>query len=288
MSSIAAYLNGMNQARGIQSHNSVEGLIRSALGNRFREQPINTEKPLNEGQQHVPVKPQPQQQEHPQQSYTSVESALRNVNEVLNSASELINEIESESHQEEIQTTKTQKKTNPPKRDTELSPFQRALLTMNESQWNDLQQKVQAPPQPEPAPQPAPKPAPVYRDPEPDLYYEEPKSRPTNRSRDYVFHRDADETFECTVNVEGGDPENTTARLVLKTDSWNVVFDGFVTKNGICTVPLKKLSLFQDGTTGKAYLEIVVEDVIFTPWESPFRVAMSKKVSVQSPSLNRR
>jgi len=278
MSSIAAYLNGMNQARGIQSHNSVEGLIRSALGNRFREQPINTEKPLNEGQQHVPVQTQPQQQEHPQQSYTSVESALHNVNEVLNSASELINEIESESHQEEIQTEKVQQKPNPPKRDTELSPFQRALLTMNESQWNDLQQKVQAPTQPEPAP--------VYRDPE--TYYEEPKSRPTNRSRDYVFHRDADETFECTVNVEGGDPENTTARLILKTDSWNVVFEGSVTKNGICTVPLKKLSLFQDGTTGKAYLEIVVEDVIFTPWESPFRVAMSKKVSVQSPSLNRR
>ena len=47
-------------------------------------------------------------------------------------------------------------------------------------------------------------------------------------------------------------------------------------------VPLKKLSLFPDGTTGRAQLEVIVDDVIFIPWESPFKVEESRKVKINT------
>ncbi len=45
-------------------------------------------------------------------------------------------------------------------------------------------------------------------------------------------------------------------------------------------VPIKKLSIFPEGTTGRASLEVIVDDVVFVPWESPFKVEESRKVKI--------
>jgi hypothetical protein len=42
----------------------------------------------------------------------------------------------------------------------------------------------------------------------------------------YKLYRDRDETFECKVNVEGAALANSSARLILESEVWNLVFNG--------------------------------------------------------------
>lgn len=99
-------------------------------------------------------------------------------------------------------------------------------------------------------------------------------------SKYYSFYRDRDEVFECKVTIEGT-ISTATARLVLNTDTWNLVFYGKIKRDGTCIIPIKKLVVFPQGTTGRATLEVVVDDVVFSAWENAFRVEESKKVKVQ-------
>jgi hypothetical protein len=99
-------------------------------------------------------------------------------------------------------------------------------------------------------------------------------------SKYYPFYRDRDEVFECKVTIEGT-ISTATARLVLVTDTWNLVFYGKIKRDGTCIIPIKKLVIFPQGTTGRATLEVVVDDVVFSAWENAFRVEESKKVKVQ-------
>jgi hypothetical protein len=99
-------------------------------------------------------------------------------------------------------------------------------------------------------------------------------------SKYYPFYRDRDEVFECKVTIEGT-ISTATARLILVTDTWNLVFYGKIKRDGTCIIPIKKLVVFPQGTTGRATLEVVVDDVVFSPWENAFRVEESKKVRVQ-------
>jgi hypothetical protein len=96
----------------------------------------------------------------------------------------------------------------------------------------------------------------------------------------YPFYRDIEEVFECKVTIEGT-ASNSIVRLLLETESWDIVFQGKIKKDGICSIPIKKLSLFPVGTIGKATLEVIVDDILFTPWENPFRIEESKKVEVE-------
>lgn len=103
-----------------------------------------------------------------------------------------------------------------------------------------------------------------------------------NKSRNYYpFYRDVEEVFEFKVTVEGSS-SNTTVRLLLENDSWNIVFQGKLKKDGICSIPIKKLSIFPLGTIGKATLEVIIDDILFTPWESPFRIEESKRVEAET------
>jgi hypothetical protein len=119
---------------------------------------------------------------------------------------------------------------------------------------------------------------------EEDIFQESiPKKQETVSSKInnyYPFYRDVEEVFECKVTIEGT-ASNSIARLLLETESWDIVFQGKIKKDGMCSIPIKKLSLFPVGTIGKATLEIIVDDILFTPWENPFRIEESKKVEVE-------
>jgi hypothetical protein len=280
MSVLSGYINNLGLgSRSVQSHNSVEGLIRSTLGSRFIDGP--TEK-------QIPSNPEPDpilESIHP-----SIDSTLDNINEVLKEA-------------KKTQIPQQKKKPVPPqqvkkKKPIEkkpLSPFQEALLLESESEFS-----LEIPNRTQPRSERVEdehddyerEPKPKYTEKiiaKPEPRYEEPESLgPIIRRKEYIFHRDSDETFECKVNIEGGSQESNKARLFLKTDVWNLVFDGSIRKDGTCLVPLKKLAVLPEGTTGTAFLEIIVDDVVFIPWESPFRVGTYKRVSVQAPSLTRR
>jgi hypothetical protein len=97
----------------------------------------------------------------------------------------------------------------------------------------------------------------------------------------YKIYRDRDETFECKISVEGATLSNAFVRLILESDSWNVLFTGKIYRDGRCVVPLKKMSIFPEGTIGKAHLEVIIDDSMFVPWEETFQVEGAKKVKVE-------
>ena len=100
----------------------------------------------------------------------------------------------------------------------------------------------------------------------------------------YSVYKDKSENFSCDVSVEGAKLNETVARLILESDDWTIMFEGEIDRNGKCTIPLKKLNIFEEGQVGKIKLEVIAENTVFTPWEDDFKVRMSKKVTVQVPN----
>lgn len=97
----------------------------------------------------------------------------------------------------------------------------------------------------------------------------------------YPLYKDKSETFSCDVAVEGADLNDTSVRLIVESDEWTLMFNGEVDKKGKCNIPIKKLGLFNEGTTGKIRLEVIAEGTVFTPWEDDFKVKLSKKVEIK-------
>jgi hypothetical protein len=257
MNVLEGFINGMNQNRSIQTHVSVEDFVRSALGNRFIDSNVDVQQPK------------------PENVGSEVQAALQNVSEVLSASSEITAPKQSkvEDFPREVAGLKSPEITkssvypnssNPPQAVEKEIPYFRKVIAASSDL--DDEPKIQIPVKKE-----------ILN------YNEEPKITPVNKKSEYNFHRDVNETFECLVSIEGASSDNCIARLILKTDTWNLIFDGVIKKNGTCSVPLKKLTIFPEGTTGYAYLEIAVDDVLFIPWESPFRVTGSKKVIVKPP-----
>lgn len=101
----------------------------------------------------------------------------------------------------------------------------------------------------------------------------------------YTLYTDKQETFECSISLEGASIKNSQARLIVESDNLNLLFKGTIDSSGKCTVPIKKLrNLLEESTTGKIRLEVIAEDTYFTPWESDFEVATSKKITVEVKS----
>lgn len=99
----------------------------------------------------------------------------------------------------------------------------------------------------------------------------------------FKLYTDKAENFSADVSVKNASLKNSTARLVVESENLNIVFKGTI-ENQKCTIPIKKLKgIMEENTKGKMYLEIIVEDIYFRPWESEFVVEehTSMKVVVQ-------
>ena len=97
----------------------------------------------------------------------------------------------------------------------------------------------------------------------------------------YPLYRDKPEVFSCDVSVEGAKISDTSVRLIVESDEWTLMFPGEVDSKGKCSIQIKKLNLFNEGTVGKIRLEVIAENTVFIPWEDEFKVKMSKKVEVK-------
>ena len=95
----------------------------------------------------------------------------------------------------------------------------------------------------------------------------------------YKLYKDKAEEFVCDIAVEGVSQGDTEVRLIVESEDWTLMFSGEI-KNGKCVIPIKKLSLFNEGQTGNIRLEVNADGNLFTPWEDRFVVKMSKKVTV--------
>ena len=101
----------------------------------------------------------------------------------------------------------------------------------------------------------------------------------------YKLFTDKSELFECDIKLEGASLSKSKARLVVETSDYSLLFDGNISSNGKCEIPIRKLKgLIDENTTGNIRLEVIAEDTFFTPWESDFEVDASKKVTVEVKS----
>ena len=101
----------------------------------------------------------------------------------------------------------------------------------------------------------------------------------------YKLFTDKSELFECDIKLEGASLSKSSARLVVETSDYSLLFDGSISPKGKCEIPIRKLKgLIDENTTGNIRLEVIAEDTYFTPWESNFEVDASKKVTVEVKS----
>tara|TARA_B100000131_G_scaffold301099_1_gene323007 strand:+ start:203 stop:754 length:552 start_codon:yes stop_codon:yes gene_type:complete len=98
----------------------------------------------------------------------------------------------------------------------------------------------------------------------------------------YKIYTDKKENFECKIFLEGASLKDAKTRIVVESDSVNLMYNGKIDKDGNCTVPIDKLNSFlKEGDTGNLKLEVIAEDTYFLPWESDFEVSTAKKIKVE-------
>lgn len=97
----------------------------------------------------------------------------------------------------------------------------------------------------------------------------------------YKLYVDTPKSMSCTLQVKGTNLEQTSVRLILETETANLLYHGDVYSDGKCKINIPKLkNLLAEGTNGTARLEVIADSTVFVPWESDFQVSAKKNVSV--------
>ena len=101
----------------------------------------------------------------------------------------------------------------------------------------------------------------------------------------YKLFTDKAELFECDIKIEGTSLSKSKARLVVETSDYSLMFNGKLTSDGKCQIPIRKLKgLIDESSKGNIRLEVIAEDTYFIPWKSEFEINASKSVTVEVKS----
>jgi hypothetical protein len=97
----------------------------------------------------------------------------------------------------------------------------------------------------------------------------------------YKLYSDKSKKFTCNIDITGASLKECEARLVLETNSVNLLYYGKIDSNGLCEVEIDKLKdLLPENTKGKLKLEVIADKQFFTAWESKFVVEQQKTVKI--------
>ena len=97
----------------------------------------------------------------------------------------------------------------------------------------------------------------------------------------YTLVIDKPDIFEATVSIEGADSSSAKCRLIVESKTVSMIFEGDLDGNR-CKIPMKNLKKYMnDGDVGKLRLEVIADDMFFSPWESEYKAKVSKKVTVE-------
>lgn len=98
----------------------------------------------------------------------------------------------------------------------------------------------------------------------------------------YVVYLDQPKSFECSIKLEGASLTNSKARLIMETgEGLNFIFNGSISEDGKVNIPVTKLKhILKEEQVGKLVLEVIADDIYFSPWTSEFLTALSRKVEV--------
>ena len=103
----------------------------------------------------------------------------------------------------------------------------------------------------------------------------------------YKLYTDKPELFECDIKIDGASLTKSTARLVVETSEYSLMFNGKISESVKCEIPIRKLKgLIDENSKGNIRLEVIAEDTYFTPWQSEFDIQASKQVRVEVRSQN--
>lgn len=101
----------------------------------------------------------------------------------------------------------------------------------------------------------------------------------------YPLYSDKPNLFECSIQLEGCSLNEASARLIIESEQNSLVFNGEIDNTGACLIPIKKLKgLVSEGGTMK--LEVIADDMYFSPWESEYELSQSKQVTVEVKAPN--
>ena len=96
----------------------------------------------------------------------------------------------------------------------------------------------------------------------------------------YPLYSDKPNVFECQIQLEGCSLNEASARLIVESDQNSLIFNGEIDNNGSCLIPIKKLKGLVS-ESGEIKLEVIADDMYFSPWESNYELLQSKKVTVE-------
>lgn len=91
--------------------------------------------------------------------------------------------------------------------------------------------------------------------------------------------KDKQNEFSCELQIEGASSSASVARLYFENSGYELVFQGKI-QNNTCVIPIGKASLLHLPDSGNLRLEVVVDDTVFTPYESRYEVEQSKSVKL--------
>ena len=87
----------------------------------------------------------------------------------------------------------------------------------------------------------------------------------------YPLYSDKPNLFECSIQLEGCSLNQASARLIIESEQNSLIFNGEIDNMGACLIPVKKLKgLVSEG--GKMKLEVIADDMYFSPWESEYEL----------------
>ena len=96
----------------------------------------------------------------------------------------------------------------------------------------------------------------------------------------YPLYSDKPNLFEFAIQLEGCSLNDASARLIIESEQNSLVFNGEIDNTGACLIPVKKLKgLVSEG--GSMKLEVIADDMYFSPWESEYELLQSKQVTVE-------
>jgi hypothetical protein len=97
----------------------------------------------------------------------------------------------------------------------------------------------------------------------------------------YNLYLDDPKSIKCVAEIAGADASNAKARLLIETKNRCLYFNGKINSNGEVEIPMNSLKgVLNEDIKGKMLIELIVDDMLFTPWESAFTTKMKRKVAL--------
>lgn len=77
---------------------------------------------------------------------------------------------------------------------------------------------------------------------------------------------DESKIFKCQLKIEGASLSKSKCRLLIKTDDLTLIQEGTINDNGTVEIQIPKLKRFIESKEGTAILEVIADDMFFSPY----------------------